>query len=108
MWLDTYYSLIVLFRVDSVPFPTIDLRYIVTNNQAKSFLGDTFTFVFYQVEIDQIWDNPTEDSDYQEFSFPIQTEFWDGTSTGTSKRAYTFTNYLDTNEDGTVFIKTEF
>ena len=29
---------------------------------------------------------------------------WDGTSAGINKRAYTYTNYIDTNENEDVYI----
>ena len=62
--MESYYSISAVFQVDYVPFPTIDLSYKVINNVGKHFEGDTFTLVFYQVEIDQIWENPTLDAEY--------------------------------------------
>ena len=43
-----------------------------------NFDTEEFNLVFYQIEIEKIWDNPTEESDFQEFYLPVQTEFWDG------------------------------
>ena len=73
-----------------------------------NFDTEEFNLVFYQIEIEKIWDNPTEESDFQEFYLPVQTEFWDGAPIEQERRAYTYTNYMDTNDARTVSIKTEF
>ena len=84
------------------------MRYKILNNRSQTFRSDVFTLVFFQVDIDQIWDDPTPDSDYQEFLFPLQTKNWYGTTAGVDKKAYTYTNYLETNESGLIIIFTEF
>ena len=88
--------------------PTLELRYKILNNRGQPHRSDIFTLVFFQVDIDQIWYYPTPDSDYQEFLFPLQTKNWYGTTAGVDKKAYTYTNYLETNESGIVIISTEF
>ena len=55
-----------VFQVDEAPFPTLTLNYKIENNMAN-FDTEEFNLVFYQVEIEKIWDNPTEESDFQEF-----------------------------------------
>ena len=54
--------------------------------------------------IDQIWEIPTIGSEYQEFLFALQNVAWDG-SAPSDKRAKSFANYIDVNEQGDVLVK---
>ena len=63
-WLNSYYAISAVFQKDIAPFPTVELSFKILNNVDKDFKGDTFTIVFYQVEIEKLWESPTQDSDF--------------------------------------------